>query len=231
MTSTNMLTVITGTIEILADAVKENPGLSTVAKLISDVADRAAKLTANLLAFARKQPLRPMEIDVNALVNEVVELLSPTLGRQINIQTDLSDHPWPALVDPAQLSSALVNLAINARDAMPSGGNLTFSTGNIKLGEQEAAASGVSAGDYVVIEVVDTGVGIPKPIRDRIFDPFFSTKQSRHRNRPRAQHGVRLCKAVGRQHRGAQRGGKRGQFPDVPSQGPFRTPAGAAGGH
>ncbi len=173
----NMLTVITGTIEILADAVKDNPALSTIAKLISDAADRATKLTANLLAFARKQPLRPTEIDVNALVNEVVELLSPTLGRQINIQTSLCDHLWSALVDPAQLSSALVNLAINARDAMPSGGNLTFSTGNINLGEQEAAASGVSVGDYVVIAVVDTGVGIPKAIRDRIFDPFFSTKQ------------------------------------------------------
>jgi PAS domain S-box-containing protein len=173
----NMLTVITGTIEILADAVKENPALSTIAKLISDAADRAAKLTANLLAFARKQPLRPMEIDVNALVNEVVELLSPTLGRQINIQTCLRDDVWPALVDPAQLSSSLVNLAINARDAMPSGGTLTFSTSNINLGGQEAAAGGVSAGDYVVIEVVDTGVGISKAIRDRIFDPFFSTKQ------------------------------------------------------
>ena len=173
----NMLTVITGTIEILADAVKDNPALSTIAKLISDAADRATKLTANLLAFARKQPLRPTEIDVNALVNDVVELLSPTLGRQINIKTSLCDRVWPALVDPAQLSSALVNLAINARDAMPSGGNLTFSTRNINLGEQEAAASGVSVGDYVVIAVVDTGVGIPKAIRDRIFDPFFSTKQ------------------------------------------------------
>jgi PAS domain S-box-containing protein len=173
----NMLTVITGTIEILADAVKENPGLSTIAKLISDAADRAAKLTANLLAFARKQPLRPIEIDVNALINEVVELLSPTLGRQINIRTSLRDDVWPALVDPAQLSSSLVNLAINARDAMPSGGTLTFSTSNINLGWQEAAAGGVSPGDYVVVEVVDTGVGIPKTIRDRIFDPFFSTKQ------------------------------------------------------
>jgi PAS domain S-box-containing protein len=173
----NMLTVITGTIEILADAVKENPGLSTIAKLISDAADRATKLTANLLAFARKQPLRPIEIDVNALVGEVVELLSPTLGRQISIQTSLSADVWPALVDPAQLSSALVNLAINARDAMPSGGKLTFSTSNRTLGEQEAAAGGVSPGDYVVIEVADTGVGIPSAIRDRIFDPFFSTKQ------------------------------------------------------
>ena len=173
----NMLTVITGTIEILADAVKHHPDLSTIAKMISDAADRASQLTANLLAFARKQPLHPLEIDVNALINEVVKLLAPTLGRQINIQTGLSEQAWPALVDPAQLSSALVNLAINARDAMPSGGTLTFTTNNSSLGGQEAEASGVEAGDYVVVEVVDNGTGIPEAIRDRIFDPFFSTKK------------------------------------------------------
>jgi len=169
--------VITGTIEILADAVKHHPNLSTIAKMISDAADRASQLTANLLAFARKQPLHPLEIDVNALVGEVVKLLAPTLGRQINIQTNLSEQAWPALVDPAQLSSALVNLAINARDAMPSGGTLTFATGNSSLSGQEAEASGVPAGDYVVVEVTDNGTGIPEVIRDRIFDPFFSTKK------------------------------------------------------
>ncbi|MGB8401904.1 PAS domain S-box protein [Bradyrhizobium sp.] len=173
----NMLTVITGTIEILADAVKDNAPLAAIAKMISEAADRAAQLTANLLAFARKQPLRPLEIDINALVREVVKLLLPTLGRQIKIQTTLSDQVWPALADPGQLSSAMVNLAINARDAMPSGGTLMFTTSNISLSRQEAAASGVDAGDYVVIEVADTGHGIPEAIRDRIFDPFFSTKQ------------------------------------------------------
>ncbi len=173
----NMLTVITGTIEILADAVKDSANLAAIAKMISDAADRASELTSNLLAFARKQPLRPLEIDVNTLVEEVVKLLSPTLGRQISIQTALSDLVWPALVDPGQLSSALVNLAINARDAMLSGGKLTFATRNIGLSGHEAEASGVEAGDYVVIEVADTGTGIPEAIRDRIFDPFFSTKK------------------------------------------------------
>jgi PAS domain S-box-containing protein len=173
----NMLTVITGTIEILADAVKHHPNLSTIARMISDAADRASQLTANLLAFARKQPLQPLEIDVNGLVEEVVKLLAPALGRHINIETNLSEHAWPALVDPAQLSSALVNLAINARDAMPSGGTLTFATANSSLSGPEAGASGVEAGDYVVIEVIDNGTGIPEAIRDRIFDPFFSTKK------------------------------------------------------
>jgi signal transduction histidine kinase/CheY-like chemotaxis protein len=173
----NMLTVITGTIEILADGVKHDPALASIAKLINDAADRASQLTANLLAFARKQPLRPLETDVNALIEEVVKLLAPTLGRQIEIETTLSDKAWPALVDRSQLTSALVNLAINARDAMPDGGRLLFRTGNFTRDACDAEIDDLGAGDYVAIEVVDSGAGIPPAIRDRIFEPFFSTKQ------------------------------------------------------
>ena len=134
----NMLTVITGTIEILADGVKHDPALASIVRMIDDAADRASQLTANLLAFARKQPLRPRETNVNALVEEVVQLLSPTLGRQIEIETALSDQAWPALVDRGQLSSALVNLAINARDAMPEGGRLLFRTANFTRDAHDA---------------------------------------------------------------------------------------------
>jgi len=175
----NMLTVITGTIEILAEAVKGEPHLARIVTLISEAADRGSELTANLLAFARKQPLQPVEIDVNALVNEVGRLLSPTLGRQIEIKSALGGDVWPALVDPGQLSSALVNLAINARDAMPDGGTLTFATSNIRLnGRDPQGVSGVDRPDYVVVEVTDTGTGIPEAFRDKIFDPFFSTKET-----------------------------------------------------
>jgi PAS domain S-box-containing protein len=173
----NMLTVITGTIEILADGVKHDPALASIVRMIDDAADRASQLTANLLAFARKQPLRPRETDVNALVEEVVQLLSPTLGRQIEIETALSDQAWPALIDRGQLSSALVNLAINARDAMPEGGRLLFRTANFKRDAHDAEVAGLGSGDYVTIEVIDSGVGIPPAIRGRIFEPFFSTKQ------------------------------------------------------
>jgi PAS domain S-box-containing protein len=173
----NMLTVITGTIEILADGVKHDPALASIAKMINDAADRASQLTANLLAFARKQPLRPLETDVNALIDEVVRLLSPTLGRRIEIGTALSDQAWPALVDRSQLTSALVNLAINARDAMPDGGRLLFRTSNFTRHAGDAEVDDLGAGDYVAIEVIDSGAGIPPAIRDRIFEPFFSTKQ------------------------------------------------------
>ena len=173
----NMLTVITGTIEILADGVKHDPALTSIAKMINDAADRASQLTANLLAFARKQPLRPLETDVNALIEEVVRLLAPTLGRRIEIGTALSDQAWPALVDRSQLTSALVNLAINARDAMPDGGRLLFRTSNFTRDAHDAEVDDLGAGDYVAIEVIDSGAGIPAAIRDRIFEPFFSTKQ------------------------------------------------------
>jgi CheY-like chemotaxis protein len=105
-------------------------------------------------------------------------LLSPTLGKQIEIETALSGDAWPAFVDRSQLSSALVNLAINARDAMPLGGKLGFATSNATLGIPEARTVGVEhAGDYVAIEVSDNGIGMPQSIIDRIFDPFFSTKE------------------------------------------------------
>jgi PAS domain S-box-containing protein len=174
----NLLTVITGTIEILADGVKGNPSLASITKLISDAADRGARLTSSLLAFARKQPLQPIEIDVNELIGEVIQLLSLTFGRHVKIATKLSNDAWSALVDRAQLSSALVDLAINARDAMEGSGTLTLATSNRVFGVREAMAIGVErAGDYVVIDVSDTGPGIPPAIRDKIFDPFFSTKE------------------------------------------------------
>ncbi len=173
----NMLTVITGTIEILADGVKHDPALASIARMINDAADRASQLTANLLAFARKQPLRPLETDVNALIEETVKLLAPTLGRQIQIETALNDLAWPALVDRSQLTSALVNLAINARDAMPGGGTLLFKTGNYTRHADDAEIGDLGAGDYVTIEVIDSGAGIELAIRDKIFEPFFSTKQ------------------------------------------------------
>ncbi|MCK1537113.1 MULTISPECIES: ATP-binding protein [unclassified Bradyrhizobium] len=173
----NMLTVITGTIEILADAVKDNPPLATITKLISDAADRGAALTSSLLSFARKQALKPAESDINELLEELAKLLLATFDKKIEIVTRLDGNIWLALVDRGQLSSALLNLAINARDAMLDGGRLTLTTRNVVFGVREAVAVGAGyAGDYVEIEIGDTGTGIPPAILERIFDPFFSTK-------------------------------------------------------
>ena len=174
----NILTVITGTIGILADAVADRPELVSIAKLIDDAAERGSQLTKHLLAFARKQPLQPREVDVNALVLEAAKLLHPTLGEQIEVSPRLSEDAWPALADPNQLTTAILNLALNARDAMPHGGKLTLETRNVYLDEGYASIhSDVAVGDYVMIAVSDTGTGIAPENLEKVFDPFFTTKE------------------------------------------------------
>ncbi len=174
----NMLTVITGTIDILAEGVADRPELVAIAKLISEAADRGAELTAHLLAFARKQPLQPQKTNVNEVAQEAANLLRPTLGEQIEVEWKLNPDAWPALVDPAQLVTAILNLAVNARDAMEQGGKLTFETANVLLDDEYASQhSEVTAGPYVMFAVSDTGPGIPVALREKIFEPFFTTKE------------------------------------------------------
>ena len=174
----NILTVITGTIGILADAVTGDPQLTAIARMIDEAAERGANLTKHLLAFARRQPLQPREIDVNTLVLETVKLLRPTLGEHIQIDPLLADDASAALVDPSQLTTAIFNLALNARDAMPTGGKLALETNNVYLDESYAAMhSEVVPGNYVMIAVSDTGSGIAAADLDKVFDPFFTTKE------------------------------------------------------
>jgi signal transduction histidine kinase/FixJ family two-component response regulator len=174
----NILTVIMTTIEILADAVADRPHLAMIARMIDDAADRGAALTQQLLAFARKQPLDPRSTDINRLIMDAAKLLRPTLGEHMDIACVLDEATSPALVDPSQLTTALLNLAINARDAMPEGGKLTIRSGNITFDEMHADAQDddVKPGAYVMVSVSDTGIGIPEAIRDKVFEPFFTTK-------------------------------------------------------
>jgi signal transduction histidine kinase/CheY-like chemotaxis protein len=173
----NILTVITGTIEILADAVKDRPHLAQITNLISAAAARGADLTQHLLAFARRQPLQPRSTDINALVIDAAGLLRPTLGEQIEIESMLSPNSAPALIDPSQLSTAILNLALNARDAMPNGGKLTLETRNVVLDDDYAGMNNdVKPGNYVMIAVSDTGTGIPTNLLEKVFEPFFTTK-------------------------------------------------------
>jgi PAS domain S-box-containing protein len=174
----NILTVITGTIGILAEGVADRPELAAIARMIDEAAERGGQLTKHLLAFARKQPLRPRAIDVNNLVLETVKLLRPTLGQGIQIDPLLAEDAWAALVDPNQLTSALLNLALNARDAMPDGGSLAIETKNVYLDQAYADMHlEVAAGSYVMIAVSDTGSGIAPEDIERVFDPFFTTKE------------------------------------------------------
>ncbi|MCP3409425.1 ATP-binding protein [Bradyrhizobium sp. CCGB01] len=173
----NVLTVITGTIEIVQEGLADKPEFAAIAQLIDDAAARGAEITSQLLTFARRQPLEPREIDVNALVIETAKLLKPILGEHIEIVTRLADDAWFAMADPSQLSSAIVNLAVNARDAMPGGGRLTLETANRDLNGASGAGDGdVMHGAFVMVAVTDTGHGIPADIRERVFEPFFTTK-------------------------------------------------------
>lgn len=142
-----------------------------------DAADRAAKLTARLLAFARQQPLSPQVLDCNRLVAGMSDLLRRTLGENVQVETVLAGGLWKVHADSSQLENALINLAVNARDAMPEGGKLTIETVNAHLDEAYAETNpGAEPGQYVLIAVTDTGTGMSSEVMARAFDPFFTTK-------------------------------------------------------
>jgi PAS domain S-box-containing protein len=173
----NMLTVIAGTMEVLMDELKDRPDVLQTAALIDQATERCTELIQHLLAFARKQPLRPRNVELNSAVLDIAKLLRPTLGEQIEIDAILADEATTAHIDSSQLANSLVNMAINARDAMPHGGKLLLETRNVVLDEAYAQANpDVVPGRYVMLAVSDTGAGMPPSVRDRVFEPFFTTK-------------------------------------------------------
>ncbi|GAC1348258.1 MAG: hypothetical protein NVSMB18_35870 [Acetobacteraceae bacterium] len=176
----NMLTVVIGSLDLLRRRATDMRG-SRLLDNAMEGANRAATLTSRLLAFSRQQPLMPQPIDVNRLVAGMSDLLRRTLGETIQIETMLGEDSWPALADPNQLENALLNLAVNARDAIleasPSGGRLVIETGNAKLDAVYAAQhADVQPGDYVMIATTDTGTGMSDTVLSRAFEPFFTTK-------------------------------------------------------
>ena len=170
----NMLAVILGNAELLEDELgADNPMLITVI----NATKRGADLTQRLLAFSRKQVLRPQIIDANALIADFTGLLRRTLEEHIDIETVTAAGLWHCAVDPVQLENALLNLALNARDAMPDGGKLTIETANARLDDDYAAAQAeVTPGHYVMLAVTDTGSGMAPAVQERVFEPFFTTK-------------------------------------------------------
>ncbi|WP_028136691.1 CHASE3 domain-containing protein [Bradyrhizobium japonicum] len=174
----NMLTVISGNTETLVESLKQQPELQRVARLIDDAAERCAELIQHLLAFARRQPLQPRNVEINAAIADIAKLLRPTLGEQIQIETVLEQGPMTAHIDPSRLTNAVLNMAINARDAMPNGGKLLLETHRVVLDEAYAQAhADVTAGPYIMLAVSDTGTGMSVETQHKAFEPFFTTKE------------------------------------------------------
>lgn len=173
----NLLTVMLGNAELLHDDLADRPGLQSSAKLIVQAGLQGAALTKRLLAFARRQPLEPRAVDVNQVIQRMRPLLGRTLGELIELEIVRAAGLWAAQVDPSQLEDALLNLAINSRDAMPEGGCLTIETANAWINHDYAQSEpGLKPGQYVMLAVSDTGVGIEPSNLGRLFEPFFTTK-------------------------------------------------------
>lgn len=173
----NLLTVILGNSELLIEQLRDDDPLRVLAEMTKTAAERGAELTRRLLAFARRQPLEPKVVPINTLLAEMRGLLGRTLTADISIELAPGDDVGNALVDPAQLEAAVLNLCINARDAMTDGGRLTIETANVALDDEYAEGNiEVAAGEYVVIAVSDTGSGITPDNLARVFEPFFTTK-------------------------------------------------------
>ncbi len=171
----NLLVSISGNAEMLHNQLSEHPAHARRLAVILQSASRGADLVRQLLAFSRKQALTPVRVDLNKIVRGVGDLLRATLGRAIRVEMNLEQELWPALVDPVQIEHVILNLAINARDAMPDGGRLTITTGSASLGPLDRTAD-LPPGDYVVMAVSDTGTGMSDEVLRNAFEPFFTTK-------------------------------------------------------
>lgn len=173
----NVLQIVGSNLQLLQGRLDAQPDAQRLLRAALDAVDRGAKLSSQLLAFARRQPLNPMPLNISHRVREMDELLRRALGEDIEIETVLAAGLWTTLVDANQLENVILNLSINARDAMPSGGRLTIETGNAALDEGYTAdVPDVAPGQYVMLAISDTGHGMPPEVAARAFEPFFTTK-------------------------------------------------------
>ncbi len=176
----NLLGVVVGNLDQQIDTLEHRPGdieeIKTLGREALEASLRGAELVRRLLAFSRSQPLQPQVIDVGETVRQVEPLLWRTLGEQVTLEARIAGGLWTVSADPNQLENVIVNLAINARDAMPGGGRITITCANRSLDVAAAEVAELSAGDYVTVSVTDTGTGIPPDVLPHVFEPFFTTK-------------------------------------------------------
>lgn len=174
----NLLTVILGNLELVKDQISGQANSSELVGNAISAAERGATLTQRLLAFSRRQALQPEVVDINRLISGMTDLLHRTLGETVEVETVLAGGLWPTMADMHQLENVLVNLAVNARDAMPTGGKVTIETANTRLDEEYAMAhEEVTPGQYVMLAVSDSGIGMDAEVAGKAFEPFFTTKE------------------------------------------------------
>ena len=173
----NLLTAILGYVNLIKEQVTDNPPLVSDLEEVERAAGRATGLTRQLLAFSRKQIMQPRVLDLNAVIHETSKMLGRLVGENIKVDVNLSPTLGRVLVDAGQMEQVLMNLAVNSRDAMPSGGTLTIETQNVQLTRDYHRRSVVQTGSYVMVAVSDTGIGISPETQSRIFEPFFTTKE------------------------------------------------------
>ena len=176
----NLLTAIRGNAELMLNRVKKDPAMAADMEEILHASDRAASLTRQLLAFSRKQVLQPVALDLNDIVSTVSRMARRLIGTDVQLRLELTPGIARVLADPAQIEQVLLNLIVNARDAMPSGGCITAATSNVTLaaGAPETTRTGLAPGPYVRLTVADNGIGMDQATQARIFEPFFTTKET-----------------------------------------------------
>jgi nitrogen-specific signal transduction histidine kinase len=174
----NLLTVIIGNIDFLEGEAGNNPRLRKLTATIRRSAERGARLTTQLLAFSRLQPLRPETCNLNGLIIDFDTLIRRALGETIAVRSNLHPGLWPCNVDPAQFEAAILNLIVNARDAMPAGGTLSIATQNVTLAAgDQTTDDDIAPGPFVMITIADTGTGMAPDVLERAFEPFYTTKE------------------------------------------------------
>ena len=202
----NLLQVITGSLTMMERRINDGRFGETprFVQAIKQASETAARLTNRLLAFSRRQALQAQSVDVERLISDMAELLLRSLGPSVTLDIQPRDGRWNALIDPAQLESTILNLCINARDAMPDGGRLTITTLDRELTAGDVAEEDVPPGKYVEVRIEDEGSGMSEDVLARAFEPFFTTKPIGEGTGARPVTSLRLREAIGRHHQDRQ---------------------------